>query len=86
MVKKHIRGFNYSDCRSVDYVVKTQHDKEESFFKGFSLTNEFHLECKGYHPNNPLYDAMFETYEKASNPSTNDLKNTDNWPKGFYVE
>ncbi|WP_420544873.1 hypothetical protein [Nitrosopumilus sp.] len=84
--EKTIRGFNYADCRNVDYVIKTQHDKEESFFKGFSLTNEFHLECKGYHPNNPIYDEMFETYEKGSNRSTNDLKNTDDWAPGFYVE
>ena len=81
-----VRTFNYSDCRSVDYVVKTQHDKEESFFKGFSLTNEFHIECNGYHPNSPLYDAMFETYDKADTPSSNDLRNTDQWGPGFYVE
>ena len=84
--EESIRKFNYSDCRSVDYVVKTQHDKEESFFKGFSLTNEFHLECKGYHPNSPVYDAMFSTYAKADTTSTNDLKNTDQWPPGFYIQ
>ena len=81
-----VRVFNYSNCRSVDYVVKTQHDKEESFFKGFSLTNEFHLECQGYHPNNPLYDAMFDSYEKANTPSTNDLRSTDSWGPGFYLQ
>ena len=81
-----VRGFNYSNCRSVDYVVKTQHDKEESFFKGFSLTNEFHLECQGYHPNNPVYDAMFNTYAKADTTSTKDLRNTDTWKPGFYIK
>ena len=84
--EKTVRTFNYSDCRSVDYVVKTQHDKEESFFKGFALTNEFHLECQGYHPNSPIYDAMFNTYEKAKTTNTNDLRRTDQWGPGFYVE
>jgi hypothetical protein len=81
-----VREFNYSDCRSIDYVVKTQHDKDESFFKGFALTNEFHLECQGYHPSSSVYDAMFGTYEKANAPSTNDLRNTDDWGPGFYIE
>ncbi len=49
-----VRGFSYADCRSTDYVVKTQHDKEESFYKGFALTNEFHFECQGYDPNNSI--------------------------------
>ena len=82
---KIIRGYSYSDCRVVDYVIKTQHDKEESYFKGFALTNEFHLECKGYHPNNPMYDAMF-VVEKANTQSSLDLRNTDQWPPGFSME
>lgn len=83
--EKIIRGYSYSDCRVVDYVIKTQHDKEESYFKGFALTNEFHLECKGYHPNNPMYDAMF-VVEKANTQSSMDLRNTDQWPPGFSTE
>ena len=79
---KIIRGYNYSDCRVVDYVIKTQHDKEESYFKGFALTNEFHIECMGYHPNNPMYDAMF-VVEKANTQSSMDLRSTDSWPMGF---
>jgi hypothetical protein len=81
---KMVRGFNYVDCHSIDYVVKTQHDKEESFFKGFALTNEFHFECNGYHPNNPEYDKMFDTYKKANTISSSDLKKTDDWGPGFY--
>ena len=79
---KIIRGYNYSDCRVVDYVIKTQHDKEESYFKGFALTNEFHIECMGYHPNNPMYDAMF-VVEKANTQNSLDLRSTDSWPIGF---
>ena len=79
---KIIRGYNYSDCRVVDYVIKTQHDKEASYFKGFALTNEFHIECKGYLPNNPMYDAMF-VVEKGNTQSSLDLKPTDSWPLKF---
>ena len=84
--ENHARGFNYSDCKITDYVIKTQHDEDESFFKGFALTNEFHFECQGYHPNSSIYDAMFDTYEKADTSNTNDLRNTDQWGPGFYVE
>lgn len=84
--ENNVRTFNYSDCRSTDYTVKTQHDDEESFFKGFSLTNEFLLECKGYHPNSPVYDAMFETVTYANTLNTNDLRNTDSWGPGFTIQ
>lgn len=77
-----VRGFNYTQCRSIDYVVKTQHDKNGRFFKGFALTNEFHFECQGYHPNNPVYDSMFKV-EKANTTNSSDLKTTDSWPIGF---
>ncbi|MFB5647510.1 MAG: hypothetical protein ACE5RO_05160, partial [Candidatus Nitrosomaritimum yanchengensis] len=83
--EKAIRGFDYVDCRVTDYVVHTQRDKEESYFKGFALSNTFSFECQGYHPNNPVYDAMF-TYKKAKTTNTNDLVNTDQWGPGFYVE
>ena len=83
---KSVRTLNYKDCRVVDYVVKTQHDKEESFFKGFALTNEFEFECHGYHPNSPIYDSMFESYDKAKTTSTKDLKSTDQWKPGFSVQ
>jgi hypothetical protein len=83
---KVVRGFNYVDCRVTDYVVHTQRDKEESYFKGFALSNTFNFVCQGYHPNNPVYDAMFNTYAKADTTSTNDLRNTDTWKPGFYVK
>lgn len=83
---KVIRGFNYVDCRVTDYIVKTQRDKEESYFKGFALSNTFDFECQGYHPNNPLYDAMFNIYAKANTESSLDLRNTDDWGPEFYYE
>ena len=41
-----VKGVNYYDCRVTDYVVMTQRDKEESYFKGFALSNTFDFECK----------------------------------------
>ena len=55
-----VRSFDYTKCRIADYVIKTEHDTEESFYKGFALTNEFYFECQGYHPSDPKYDALFE--------------------------
>ena len=66
-----VRGFNYNKCHIVDYMIKTEHDGEESFYKGFALTNEFSFECQGYHPYDPLYDDMFKI-TKAKNESSLD--------------
>jgi hypothetical protein len=82
---KVIRGFDYVDCRVTDYTVQSQRDKEESYFKGFVASNTFSFECKGYHPNNPVYDAMF-VQEKAQTVSTNDLRKTQEWGPGFHVQ
>ena len=81
---KIVRVFNYVDCRVIDYVIESDRDKEDGYFKGFALVNTFDFECQGYHPNNPAYDAMFEV-EKADTPSTFDLRNTDQWGPNFTV-
>ena len=82
-----IRGFNYSNCRTMDYVVATEPNKEESYVKNkFALENIFDFECQGYHPNNPVYDAMFDEYVETTTLSTNDLISTDRWGPGFYVQ
>ncbi|AFS81359.1 hypothetical protein NKOR_07490 [Candidatus Nitrosopumilus koreensis AR1] len=47
------RGYDYSSCHVTDYILKTEHDLEESFYNGFALTNEFHFECSGYSPIDP---------------------------------
>jgi hypothetical protein len=80
-----IRGFSFANCRVTDYVVSTGTNKEESYVKNkFALENIFDFECQGYHPNNPMYDAMFDV-EKADTPSTFDLRNTDQWGPDFTV-
>ena len=81
-----IRGFNYVNCRVTNYDVNTEANNEESYVKNkFALENIFTLECQGYHPNNPIYDAMFNV-EKANTESTFDLRNTDQWSPGFTVQ
>ncbi len=81
-----IRGLNYVNCRPIDYIVSTETNKEESYVKNkFALENIFDFECQGYHPNNPMYDIMFNV-EKANTPSTNDLRNTDDWGGSFTVQ
>ena len=78
-----IRGFNFVNCRAIDYVVSTNTNNEESYVKNkFALENIFDIECQGYHPNNPTYDAMFST-EKADTTSTFDLRDTQDWSPGF---
>ena len=77
-----VRGFNYSDCRVILHFFETERDKEDGFWNGFVHENTFEFACKGYHPNNPLYDSMFEV-EKANNLTSSDLRDTQTWPRGF---
>ena len=84
---KVMRGFDYKKCHVTDYMIKTEHDGEESFYKGFALTNEFHFECLGYHPYDPNYDAMFEIV-KAETESSIDRKMKENstWSEHFRYD
>ena len=80
-----LRGFNYVNCRAINYDVDNDANKEESYAKNkFALENLFEFECQGYHPNNPTYDAMY-TVEPATNESSLDLRNTDRWGPLFTV-
>lgn len=80
-----IRGFNYVNCRVTNYDIDTDAHSEESYVKNkFALENIFDLECQGYHPNNPTYDAMY-TVESANTESSLDLRNTDRWSPLFTV-
>lgn len=80
-----IRDFNYQNCRPTNYSVSTNTNSEESYTKNsFAIENIFDFECQGYHPNNPVYDAMFDV-KKANTESSKDLRNTDQWRDGFTV-
>ncbi len=82
-----IRGFNYVNCRATNYDVDTDANNEESYAKNqFALETIFDFECQGYHPNNPVYDTMYNSHTKANTLSTNDLRNTDRWAPGFFVQ
>lgn len=81
-----IRGFNYVNCRAIDYTVETDPHSEESYVKNkFALENIFDFECQGYHPNNPTYDAMF-VVEKANTLSSKDLRNTQDWRSEYTAK
>lgn len=78
-----VREFSYGKCRVTDYIVESQTNKEETYFKGNALSNTFSFECHGYHPNDPIYNAMYDTYSKADTQSSLDLRDTQTWPPGF---
>ena len=82
-----LRGFDYVKCRTINYDIDTNPNTEESYVKDkFAVENIFTFECQGYHPNNPAYDAMLKNYEKAKTVTSNDLRNTDQWGPGFFIE
>ena len=81
-----VRGFSYDDCRVTDYVVKTLTNKEETYFKGHALANTFDFECQGYKPYDPIYNAMFDTFEKASTISSLDLRETQTWSDVYKIK
>ena len=79
-----VRGFDYDQCHIVNYVVKTEHDLEESFYRGFALTNEFYFECLGYDPYDPAFDALSEI-PKVQTRSSIDYQSEQrqSWGPGF---
>lgn len=74
-----VRGFSYSECRVTDYDIQTQTNKEETYFKGHALANIFEFDCHGYKPYDPIYNAMFDIYDKAETISSLDLRETQDW-------
>ena len=82
-----VRGFDYTKCHVTNYMIKTEHDAEESFYKGFALTNEFDFECLGYHPYDPLYDSLFKTTKAKTESSINRQANErSTWGPNFVYE
>ena len=79
-----VRAFDYSSCRIVDYVLKTEHDLEESFYNGFALTNEFYFECLGYIPTDVEYNLLF-SIPKADTESSKDYQSNQRstWGPNF---
>ncbi|QMU53438.1 MAG: hypothetical protein GKS07_08030 [Nitrosopumilus sp.] len=79
------RYFKYSDCSVISYKVQTLFDKEEGWFtsKGFATVDQFQFACNGYKPNNPVFDAVNSSDEKADTQSSLDLKNTQTWADSY---
>ena len=79
-----VRGFDYDMCHVVNYTVKTEHDLEESFYRGFALTNEFWFECLGYHPYDPQFDVLLEIPKVRTSSSIDyQLEQRQSWGPGF---
>lgn len=80
------RGYDYSNCHVTDYVIKTEHDGENSFYKGFALTNEFHFECLGYSPIDPHLDMNAPAKGDVLSSKDYQAKQRSSWGPGFeYV-
>ena len=76
---KILREFDYRKCAVSDYNVETLHDKEEGWIgkTGFVHVDKYEFSCRGYEPNSPIFDELYETYKKAHTTSTMDLQEPD---------
>lgn len=80
------RVYDYSKCHVTDYKLKTEHDLEESFYKGFALTNEFHFECLGYTPIDPHLGMNDVVKGDVESSKDYQAKQRSSWGSGFtYV-
>ena len=80
------RGYDYSNCHVTDYQLKTEHDLEESFYKGFALTNEFYFECLGYTPIDPHLGMNDPAKGEMESSKDYQAKQRSSWGPGFaYV-
>ncbi|MEX0861450.1 hypothetical protein [Nitrosopumilus sp.] len=84
--EESVRGFNYADCRVVDYEVQTIRNGEENYFKTFSLSNTFEFECLGYQPYDPVAESMSKMHKKAVTENTSDIRKTHSWGPDFHVQ
>ena len=65
---KHVRSFEYADCKINSYKVETLSDKEEAYNgKGFAVVEDYTVECTGYTPHAIDYDAMIESKTTTTN-------------------
>jgi hypothetical protein len=79
-----VRTYQYTSCRVTNYDTDTVFNAEEGYVgaNGFALVSVYDIECKGYHPSNPPFEAM-QVVEKANTISSSDLMPTDKWGPGF---
>ncbi len=70
------RVFSYNDCYVDAYFVNTLFDKEEGWMgKGFVVSDNYEFNCRGYVPQNPVYEEQHAIGEdqKAHTTSSLDL-------------
>ena len=84
---KLVKTYQYTKCRVTSYDTDTAFNAEEGYVSanGFALVSTYNIECNGYHPSNPSYEAM-NVVKKVHTESSNDLKRTDSWRPQFTVE
>ena len=77
--EKILRQFDYKKCSVSNYIVETMTDKEEGWIgkTGFVHLDKFEFTCRGYDPNSPIFDELYNQYIKAKNISSMDLKEPD---------
>ena len=82
-----IRSYQYTKCRVTNYDTDTVFNAEEGYIgaNGFALVSVYNIECNGYYPSNPSFEAM-QVVEKADTESTNDLRSTDKWGPNFKAQ
>ena len=85
--EKLVKKYQYSQCRVTSYDADTSFNAEEGYVgsNGFALVGTYNFDCTGYHPSNPSFEAM-SVSKKAQNQKTSDLRNTDSWRSGFFVQ
>ena len=59
---KHVRSFEYVDCKINSYMVDTLFDKEEGYYgkTGFAIVEDYEIECTGYKPHAIDFETMME--------------------------
>ena len=74
-----LRQFDYRKCTVSDYNVETITDKEEGWIgkTGFVHVDKFEFTCRGYDPNSPVFEELYNEYKKANNISSMDLREPD---------
>lgn len=72
---KLIRTYHYEKCRVTNYDTDTVFNAEEGYIgaNGFALVSVYDIECNGYHPTNPAFEAI-NVVEKVHNESSHDRK------------
>ena len=75
---KHVRSFEYADCKINSYMIGTQFDKEEGYYgkTGFAIVEDYEVECTGYTPHAIDFETMIEE-EYTNHKTTTTISSLD---------